>query len=181
VGSGGGDGAGARLERALEDGVPVVVDADALAALDIDGRDAAARPDAPLLLTPHAGELARMLGLERSEVEAARLRVAREAADRFAAVVLLKGSTTVVAHPDGRVRVNPTGTPELATAGSGDVLAGLAGALLAGGLDPLDAGSAAAWLHGLAARIAADGGATVTAGGVLQALPRAFAAVRQAG
>jgi NAD(P)H-hydrate repair Nnr-like enzyme with NAD(P)H-hydrate dehydratase domain len=83
-----------------------------------------------------------------------------------------------VARPDGRVRVNPTGTPALATAGSGDVLAGLCGALLAGGLDPFDAGSVGAWLHGLAGRIAADGGRTVAAEDVLAALPEAFGRVR---
>ena len=78
-------------------------------------------------------------------------------------MVLLKGSTTVVARPDGVVRVNPTGTPALATAGIGDVLAGLCGALLAGGLDPFDAGSVGAWLHGLAGRLAAEGGRPISA------------------
>ena len=176
VGSGGGDGFAARLHRALADDVPVVVDADALAALDA-GRGSGP----PLLLTPHAGELARMLGLDRAEVEGERLRVAREAADRYAAVVLLKGSTTVVAAPGGRVRVNSTGTPELATAGSGDVLAGLAGALLAGGLDPFDAGSVAAYLHGLAGRLAARDGATTSAADLLATLPEAFAVGRTGG
>ena len=73
--------------------------------------------------------------------------------------------------------MNPTGTPALATAGSGDVLAGLCGALLAGGLDPFDAGAVGAWLHGLAGRIAGEGGTPVSAGDVLAALPRAVAAV----
>ena len=172
VGSGGGSEAERRLARAAEDGVPLVVDADALPAY------AATRPDVPTLVTPHAGELARLLGVERAEVEARRLHHATGAARDLGAVVLLKGSTTLAAHPDGRVRVNPTGTPVLATAGSGDVLAGLAGALLARGLDPFDAGSAAAWLHGLAGRLAAEGGATVSAGDLLDALPRAVVAVR---
>jgi len=117
------------------------------------------------LLTPHAGEMVSLLKTvgveaERSDVEARRLHWAREAAARTGHVVLLKGSTTVVATPDGRVRVNPTGTPWLATAGSGDVLAGLAGALLARGLDAYDAGSAAAWVHGLAGRFASTGAST---------------------
>jgi NAD(P)H-hydrate repair Nnr-like enzyme with NAD(P)H-hydrate dehydratase domain len=91
--------------------------------------------------------------------------------------VLLKGSTTVVAEPGGAVRVNPTGTAWLATAGSGDVLSGLAGSLLAAGLAPLDAASAAAHLHGLAGRVSADGAPT-TALAVAAALPQAWRAVR---
>ena len=130
-----------------------------------------------LLLTPHAGELARLVGADRADVQARRLHHALAAARDLDAVVLLKGSTTVIARPDGRVRVNPTGTPALATAGTGDVLAGLCGALLAGGLDPFDAGSVAAWLHGLAGRIAAEGGRPVSASGVVDALPRAVAAL----
>jgi len=172
VGSGGGEGAAERLATALKDDVPVLVDADALSAF-------ADRPrqGATALLTPHAGELARLLGVERDVVEARRLEHARRAAVELDAVVLLKGSTTVVATPDGRVRVNPTGTSALATAGTGDVLAGLCGALLAGGLDPLDAGSVGAWLHGLAGRLAADGGAPISAYDVLDALPAAFRAL----
>lgn len=178
VGSGGGGDVSERLNRAAEDGVPLVVDADALAVLT-QGR----RPQelsggtAPMLLTPHAGELARLTGVGREDVEARRLHHATEAARRLDAVVLLKGSTTVVAHPDGRVRVNPTGTPALATAGTGDVLAGLCGALLAGGLEPLDAGSVGAWLHGLAGRLASAGGAPMSAGDLLDALPRAVASL----
>jgi hydroxyethylthiazole kinase-like uncharacterized protein yjeF len=149
-----------------------VVDADALDAFAEDRRGAK-----EALLTPHAGELARLLGVDRDEVEARRLHFARQAARDLDAVVLLKGSTTLLAHPDGRVRVNPTGTPALATAGSGDVLAGLCGALLAGGLDPFDAGSVAAWLHGLAGRLAAEGGAPVSAGDVLDHLRPAVRAV----
>ena len=169
VGSGGGGDAADRLADAVGDGVPVVVDADAIAAVAEMER----RGGAPLLLTPHAGELARLVGADRDDVEARRLHHARSASRDLDAVVLLKGSTTVVARPDGAVRVNPTGTPALATAGSGDVLAGLAGALLAGGLDPFDAGSVAAWLHGLAGRLAAGDGRTVSAADVLAALPDA--------
>jgi hydroxyethylthiazole kinase-like uncharacterized protein yjeF len=163
VGSGGGDDAGDALRQCLEDGVPVVVDADALT--HVTGPI-----DVPALLTPHAGELARMLGVEREEVEAEQLRFAREAASRFAAVVLLKGRHTLVASPDGRVRVSTSGVPWLATAGSGDVLAGLCGALIAAGLDPFDAGSVGAWLHGAAAAHAGAGG-PVTAPDVARAVP----------
>lgn len=163
VGSGGGEGAAEALVASLADGVPLVVDADALAHLD--GPLAV-----PALLTPHAGELARMLGVERAEVEARQLHFVREAAERFAAVVLLKGRHTLVAAPDGRVRVSTSGVPWLATAGSGDVLAGLCGALLAAGLDPFDAGAAGAWLHGAAAAHAGAGG-PVTAPEVAAAVP----------
>lgn len=165
VGSGGGDEAAAALSAALEDGVPVVVDADALAALD-------GPVGVPALLTPHAGELARMLGTEREAVEAEQLRHARDAAERFDAVVLLKGRHTLVAAPDGRVRVTTVGPPWLATAGAGDVLAGLCGALLAAGLDPFDAGSAGSWLHGSAAALASGGG-PLRAPDVAAAIPEA--------
>jgi hydroxyethylthiazole kinase-like uncharacterized protein yjeF len=116
------------------------------------------------VLTPHAGELARMLGAERADVEARPLAHARRAAAELDAVVLLKGRRTLVAHPDGRVRVNTTGVPWLATAGAGDVLAGAVGALLAAGLAPFDAGSVGAWLHGAAAAAASAGtGGPITA------------------
>ena len=163
VGSGGGTGAGEALERSLEDRVPLVVDADALAHLT-------GPIDVPALLTPHAGELARMLDVERGDVEAEQLRFAREAAVRYDAVVLLKGRHTLVAAPDGAVRVNTVGVPWLATAGSGDVLAGLCGALLAAGLDAFDAGSVGAWLHGAAAAHAGGGG-PVTAPDIARAVP----------
>ena len=95
-----------------------------------------------------------MLGVEREEVEADQLAHARRAAERYGAVVLLKGRHTLVAAPDGRVRVTTVGPPWLATAGAGDVLAGLCGALMAAGLDPFDAGSVGSWLHGAAAVVA---------------------------
>lgn len=149
VGSGTDTDAERHLEEAMDDDVPVVVDADALPHV---------RPGAAAVLTPHAGELAGLLGVERAEVEARQLASARDAAARLDCVVLLKGRHTLVARPDGAVRVNTTGTPWLATAGAGDVLAGLIGALLATGLDPFDAASAGAWIHGAAATLASGGG-----------------------
>ncbi len=151
VGSGGGDEAGDALARSLSDGVPVCVDADGL-------QHVTGPPEVPALLTPHAGELARMLDVERAAVEAEQLRFVREAADRFGCTVLLKGRHTLVAAPDGRVRATTVAPPWLATAGAGDVLAGLCGALLAAGLEPLDAGSVGSWLHGAAAAQASAGG-----------------------
>ena len=151
IGSGGDSDAEEALAAARDDGVPLVVDADALQHL-------AAPLDRPALLTPHAGELAAMLGVGRADVEADQLAFARRAAREYAATVLLKGHHTLVVGPDGRVRVTTTGTPWLAVAGAGDVLGGLCGALLAAGLSPYDAGSVGSWLHGAAATYASQGG-----------------------
>ncbi|WP_030232539.1 bifunctional ADP-dependent NAD(P)H-hydrate dehydratase/NAD(P)H-hydrate epimerase [Streptomyces sp. NRRL S-350] len=188
VGPGGGEGARQALTEALSADVPVLVDADGLTELGRLGPDALAGRTAPTLLTPHTGEAARLLaGADGTpppaadDLAAARLATARRLAAAYRATVLLKGSTTVVADPGGAVRVNPTGTSWLATAGSGDVLAGLAGSLLAAGLPPLDAASVAAYLHGLAGREAAgEPGAPVTALAVAEALPAVWRAVRGA-
>jgi NAD(P)H-hydrate epimerase len=110
---------------------------------------------APLVLTPHEGELGRLLGVSSSEVAAERLRAVRDAAEQSAAIVVLKGDDTLIAEPDGAVAVSPGATPGLATAGTGDVLAGVVGALLAGGLDPFAAACAAVRLHALAGQRAA--------------------------
>jgi hydroxyethylthiazole kinase-like uncharacterized protein yjeF len=163
VGSGGGADVATMLAEAQEDGVPVVIDADALAL--VDGPLAV-----PSVLTPHAGELSRMTGADRAAIEAAPLRHARAAAERYDAVVLLKGRRTVVARPDGRARITTTGVPWLATAGAGDVLAGVVGALLAAGLEPFDAASVGSWLHGAAAACVSRGG-PLTAPEVAKALP----------
>lgn len=163
--------AAARLAGVLAADVPVLIDADGLTLL-AGNRGLLPRP-APTLLTPHAGELGRLLGVDPADVAQRRLEHARRAATEFGACVLLKGSTTVVAPPDGLdpVLVNTTGTSWLATAGTGDVLAGLAGALLAQGVLPPQAAIAAAYLHGLAAQLAADGGGAGTEGGAHGAAP----------
>ncbi|MFI2629863.1 NAD(P)H-hydrate dehydratase [Streptomyces collinus] len=170
VGPGAGDDA-ATVAEVLAADVPVLIDADGLRLADAEvvrGRRA------PTLMTPHAGEAAALLGVDRGEVEGGRLGAVRELARRYGATVLLKGSTTLVADSGGgAVRVNPTGTGWLATAGSGDVLSGLGGSLLAAGLSAVDAGSAGAYLHGLAGRLAADG-APVGAHDVADAVPGAW-------
>ena len=163
VGSGGGAAAGEELAAAVADGVPVVVDAGAL-------RHVTGPLGVPAVLTPHAGELAAMTGADRADVEARGLHHARAAAARYDAVVVLKGRRTIVVHPDGRVRVTTTGLPWLATAGAGDVLSGLTGALLAAGLTPYDAASVGSWLHGAAATLASRGG-PLRAGDVAAVLP----------
>ncbi|MET7849114.1 NAD(P)H-hydrate dehydratase [Streptomyces avermitilis] len=174
VGPGAGDDASVVAEVLAAD-VPVLVDADGLR---LAGRDAVHGRTAPTLMTPHAGEAAALLGVSREEVERARLASARELAGRYGATVLLKGSTTLVADSGGgAVRVNSTGTSWLATAGSGDVLSGLAGSLLAAGLPALDAGSVAAYLHGLAGRYAADG-APMGAHDLAETIPEAWRDVR---
>ena len=162
VGSGGDADAEEALTDALADGVPTVVDADALIHVE--------KGTANLVLTPHAGELARMLDVQREEVEADQLGFVRRAAEEYAAVVLLKGRRTLVARPDGRVRVTTSGVPWLAVAGAGDVLSGVIGSLLAAGLDPWDAASAGSWLHGAAAALASGGG-PLTATAVADAVP----------
>ncbi|MET9687917.1 NAD(P)H-hydrate dehydratase [Streptomyces sp. NPDC006514] len=168
VGPGLGEGRVGEVAHLLAGDTAVLVDADGLRGLD--ARVLRAR-SAPTLLTPHAGEAAALLGVERRAVEAGRLDAVRALAQRYGAAVLLKGSTTLVASGGGAVRVNPTGTPWLATAGSGDVLSGLAGSLLAGGLSGADAGAVGAYLHGLAARRV---GGPLLAHQVAEALPEAW-------
>ncbi|MEW2621152.1 NAD(P)H-hydrate dehydratase [Streptomyces sp. NPDC048106] len=174
TGPGAGDDA-ATVAEVLATEVPVLLDADGLRLAE---RDAVRGRAAPTLMTPHAGEAAALLGVPREEVEGARLAAVRELAAVYRATVLLKGSTTLVADAaGGAVRVNATGTPWLATAGSGDVLSGLGGSLLAAGLSALDAGSVAAYLHGLAGRFAAQG-APAGAHDVADRVPQAWRDVR---
>jgi hydroxyethylthiazole kinase-like uncharacterized protein yjeF len=139
------------LRDVLSTGVPVIVDADGLTLLadDLDRSRSA-----PTVLTPHDREFARLFG----EVGADRLGAARRAAAAVDAVVLLKGNGTVVAAPDGSAFINPTGTPWLGTAGSGDVLSGLLGSLLAAGLGAPLAAAVAAYVHGVAGQRAATSG-----------------------
>ncbi|MFN2624719.1 MAG: NAD(P)H-hydrate dehydratase [Mycobacteriales bacterium] len=146
------DDAAAALGAVLATNAPVVVDADAITL-------AAREPEllrraAPTLVTPHVGEFQRLTGMDAARITADRLGVTRAAAANLDVIVLLKGRHTIVASPTGMARINPTGTPALATAGTGDILAGACGAYAAG-IDLAESAAAAAWLHGLAARIAA--------------------------
>jgi len=155
-GLGTGDESRTALRSVLASSVPVVLDADAITML-VDGQHAEdlRRRDAPLVITPHDGEFRRLAG---EAPGADRVGAACKLAAWINGVVLLKGDRTIVATPAGEVWVNSTGSPALATAGSGDVLAGLLGSLLAGGLAPDRAAIAAAYVHGLAGRKAAADG-----------------------
>lgn len=161
--------------------VPLVVDADGLNALaeDLDGTVRHRRW--PTVLTPHAGELGRLLDLESAVVDAHRLEHVRAAAAQAKAVVVLKGDDTIVAAANGKAAVSPGGAPGLATAGTGDVLSGVIAAMLAKGLQPAHAASAGVYAHMRAGQIAAEphGPDGVIASDAIAALPAAFAAARQ--
>ena len=175
-GLGRGDGAAQfARELAREAKVALVLDADGLNAHAGALGELAARA-AQTVLTPHAGELGRLLEVGSDEVERERLRHVRMAAERAQAVVVLKGDDTLIAEPSGRVAVSPGGTPALATAGTGDVLTGVIAALLAVGLGPFMAAAAGVWLHAEAGREAARRQGVnegVVASDVIAALPAA--------
>jgi ADP-dependent NAD(P)H-hydrate dehydratase / NAD(P)H-hydrate epimerase len=155
---------------------PLVIDADALNAHAGELRALAGR-DAPTVLTPHAGELGRLLERESDEISARRLESAREAADAAGAIMVLKGDDSLVVDPDGGLGINGLASPALATAGTGDVLSGILAALLARGMDPFAAVCAGVQLHARAGRIAAERiGATesVVAGDVIDAIAPAL-------
>ncbi len=153
---------------------PLVLDADGLAPFE-GALERLAQRSAPTVLTPHPGELARLLGSTVEAIEADRLGSAREAAARSRAVVVLKGRRTLIAAPDGEAWVNATGGPELASGGSGDVLTGLLAARLAQGDEPAIAAALAVHLHGLAGDMVAErrGGPAIPAGELAEAIPAA--------
>ncbi|MFN2525582.1 MAG: NAD(P)H-hydrate dehydratase [Actinomycetota bacterium] len=161
-----------------ESDIPICLDADGLNALAGDAEALEGRR-APTVLTPHPGELARLMGRDTKEILGDRLAAVRAAAERFQCVVLLKGFRTLIARPDGFVGVNPTGSSSLASAGTGDVLTGAVTALLAAGKDPFEAAFAAAFVHGLAGDLAeARVGAGVQAWDVAEALSKVILELR---
>jgi hydroxyethylthiazole kinase-like uncharacterized protein yjeF len=162
--------------RAVE--LPLLLDADGLNA-HAGVLGSLAERQAPTVITPHAGELARLLETDSAAVGAHRLDSARRAASVARAVVVLKGDDTLVATPDGRVAVNRGGAPALATAGTGDVLSGVIGAFLAKRMDPFEAACAGVLVHARAGQLAAGeiGPEGVIAGDVIAALPRARASL----
>ncbi|WP_317204075.1 NAD(P)H-hydrate dehydratase [Janthinobacterium sp.] len=163
------------LQRAIDSASALVLDADALnlMAAEPELQTALALRARGAVLTPHPLEAARLLGVDIAEVQADRLAAARQLAAQMRVTVVLKGSGTVIAGADGAVVVNATGNPALATAGTGDVLAGLCGSLLAQGWPEWEAALAAVWLHGMAADVlVADGVGPIglTAGELLPAI-----------
>jgi len=169
-------GATAFARRLVQDAeVGIVLDADGLNAHAGDLGALRGRP-APTILTPHEGELGRLLGVDSGAVRARRLHHVREAARAAEAIVVLKGDDTLVAEPGGTVAVSPGATPALATAGTGDVLSGVTAAILARGVEPFAAACAAVRLHARAGVRAADerGVDGVIARDVIEALPRAW-------
>jgi NAD(P)H-hydrate epimerase len=166
---------------ALECPLPLVLDADGLNAFEGKAGDLAARR-AETILTPHPGELGRLLGISTAQIQEDRIAAARGAAEETGAIVVLKGHMTLIASGTA-VFVNPTGNPGMATGGTGDVLTGLIAGFLAQGLDALDAAVLAVYLHGLAGDLAAArlGEISLAAGDLIEILPAAFAALRGEG
>ncbi|MGZ8750169.1 MAG: NAD(P)H-hydrate dehydratase [Pseudonocardia sp.] len=167
------DAGRALLAAVLDRDVPVCVDADGVTLLGGHADLRSAIAGRPVVLTPHDREFARLAG----EVGPDRIAAARRAAAALRVTVLLKGNATVVAAPDGRTLVHPSTTAWAATAGSGDVLTGIVGALLAAGLDPWWAAGCGAFVHARAAEIAADG-APVPSSAIQEAIPAAIRAIR---
>jgi hydroxyethylthiazole kinase-like uncharacterized protein yjeF len=168
--------------------VPIVLDADAINVL-AGRKDLLKKVKAPVILTPHAGEMARLLASLagkslkeqdnrelRSEIERNRIGLTRTASMETGAYYILKGAPTIVADPEGRIFINTTGNPGMATAGSGDVLTGMLAGLLGQGMNPLDACRLAVFLHGLAGDAAAEiqGMHSLIASDIIESIPRAF-------
>jgi NAD(P)H-hydrate epimerase len=135
--------------------LPLVIDASALNAFTVRASELNPR-HLPRVITPHPGELARILGTTAKDVNAHRIDAARDAARATGCIVVLKGFQSLIADPDGHVHVNPTGNPGMATGGMGDVLGGMIAALLARGIDPFDAAIAAVYIHGFAGDMLKD-------------------------
>ena len=152
--------------------MPLVLDADGLNAVAHD-LESVADANAPVIMTPHPGEMSRLTGRLTKDIQANRLDAALELAERAQAIVVLKGFQTVIANPDGRLMINSTGNPALAHGGTGDVLTGMIGGFLAQKVDPFEAACLAVYLHGLTAdvRASCQGGRGMLASELLDDLP----------
>jgi NAD(P)H-hydrate epimerase len=161
--------------------MPLVLDADGITALA--GHDDLLRNRERLCLTPHPGELSRLIGVPAAAIAADPMEYARKTAGSLRAVVLLKGAATVIAGPDGRMAVNATGNAGMATGGSGDVLTGVIAGLIAQGAGIFEAAVMGAWLHGKAGDLAAAelGPRSMTASDLLRCLPGAFMSLKGEG
>jgi NAD(P)H-hydrate epimerase len=154
---------------------PLVIDADGVNAL-AGSLDVLKNIKAPVVLTPHPGEMARMLGVTSADVQRDRIAIAKDFADRYGVTLVLKGAGTVIAAPDGEVFVNTTGNPGMASGGTGDVLTGMIGSLLAQGYGPTDAACLGVYVHGLSGDLAAKekGEAGMIAGDLIEKIPEAI-------
>lgn len=152
---------------------PLVVDADGLNCLS---KDALQGTHGDLIITPHPGEMARLLGTTAEHIQSNRIDAAREAANRFRCITVLKGARTLIADPSGNVFINPTGDVGMATGGTGDVLSGAIGGLLAQGMTLRDAAVCGVYIHGMAGEMASSliGAAGMLAGDLLDTLPEAL-------
>ncbi|MDD5447829.1 MAG: NAD(P)H-hydrate dehydratase [Actinomycetota bacterium] len=159
---------------------PIVLDADGLNAI-AKNPELLKEREAPTVITPHPGEMARLLGTDSRQVQSDRVLAARESAKRFGVITVLKGAGTVIAEPGGEVRINLTGNPGMATAGMGDVLSGMVASLLAQGLDPFGAAVCGVYFHGYAGDLVAQMDAMVgmVAGDVIRYLPLAMRGGRE--
>lgn len=165
--------AGAIIRHILErSGVPLVIDADGLNALENDAAILKNR-QVPIVLTPHPGEMARLTGKTIEEIQSHRLEIAQTFAEEWGVTLVLKGNKTIIANPSGEVYINISGNPGMATAGSGDVLTGIITGLIAQGLKPQDAAFAGVYLHGLAGDLAAQikGELGLIAGDLISCIP----------
>ena len=156
--------------------LPIVLDADGVSAFAGRNRAKLRKSKGPVVITPHPGEMARLLEISVDSIQRHRTQTAVKVAKELRVIVVLKGHRTVVASPSGRSYVNRTGNPGMATAGMGDVLTGVIAALIGQGLDPFTAAQAGVYLHGLAGDVAARrvGQVSLIAGDLLEALPAAF-------
>jgi len=168
------------LQSVLQVDIPVVLDADGLNVLAKD-TGILKMGKAPLVLTPHPGEMARLMATTVEKVQEDRVQIALQAAVNFNAVVVLKGAATIIATPEKQVFINSSGCSALATAGAGDVLAGAIGGLIAQGAAPLEAAILGVYIHGLAGEILAEekGSRGILAGDVVEALPLALQALEK--
>ena len=159
---------------------PAIIDADALFAISTD-IDVLKQRAAPIIITPHPGEMANLLGTTVADVQSNRLEVARTFASEYNIVVVLKGAGTVIASPTGDAYINTTGSPGMATGGTGDVLSGMIGGLLAQGLEPFNAAAVGVYLHGLAGEIVAEelGEAAMIASDLANSISEAVGQVMQ--
>jgi len=155
--------------------LPMVIDADAINAIASDVT-ILKRKKGPIILTPHPGEMGRLIGKPAAEIQKDRFLVARRFAETWDVILVLKGAHTVIASPDGSLRVNNTGNPGMASAGTGDALTGIVSGLLAQGLQALDAASLGVWLHGAAGDLAAEerGEAGLLSSDLIEKMPKAI-------